>query len=394
MSRSSLLNVFLTFIVTVSLLALYRHFILNSGGLQSLRGSIATPPLEIPSLDHKNLMSNNGSSHSRVPAIQSSAGPPPRSRVRADTTTVTGDDHFATCESNYRRSMLPWSVIENVKTFVFFIGHGRSGSSIIGSMLDSHPHMIISYQSHILQEVLNKPEASDKSFIFNKIWKTSCYMTMMTRGRATYKDNKKNYTLFFDGLYQGKYNNHVDVIGDKEAGKISGMFMHDPEKFKSMLSKLREAVDIPIKVIHPIRNPFDNIATILLYEYHEHSIVEATKTKLGNSTIVIDSKRVDSNTEDYFLYYQASEEAPKMFNLDTIQIHNQDLVMHPRRTIIGLCEFLEVFCSDDYIETCSNKMFGEVSKTRYKIQWKDYQIANITKNIQKFKSLLRYDFNS
>jgi len=193
--------------------------------------------------------------------------------------------------------------------------------------------MIISYQSKILQDILSKPEASTKSFIFNKIWKTSCYMTLKTNGRATYKDNKKNYTLFFDGLYQGKYNNYVDVIGDKEGNKISGMFMRDPEKFQTMLTKLRETVNIPIKVIHPIRNPFDNIATMLLYEYYERSIIEATKTKLGNHTIAIDPERIDFNIEDYFLHYQASEEAPKIHNLNTIQIHNQDLVMHPRRTI-------------------------------------------------------------
>jgi len=312
------------------------------------------------------------------------------SQVRAAPDTIDGEADTATCGSNY--NILPWSVIENVKTFVFFIGNPRSGSSIIGSMLDSHPHMIISYQSHILQEILRKPEASTKSFIFNKIWKTSCFMT---RGRrAAYKNSKKNYTLFFDELYQGKYNSHVDVIGDKEAGKISGIFMHGPEKFQTMLTKLRGTVNIPIKVIHPIRNPFDNIATMLLYEFYENSAIETTKTKLGNNTIAIDPKTIDSNIKDYFLHYQASEEAPKMFNLSTIQIHNQDLVTYPRRTIISLCEFLEIPCSDGYIETCSNKMFNEVSRTRYRIQWNDYQIAKITENIQKFQSLSRYDFNS
>jgi len=72
------------------------------------------------------------------------------------------------------------------------------------------------------------------------------------------------------------------------------------------------SVDIPIKVIHP---PFDNIATMLLYEYHEHS---SYKKKLGNSAIAI--RRVDFNIEDYFLPYQTSEEAS---NLDTIYAYTQ-----------------------------------------------------------------------
>ncbi|XP_065894822.1 uncharacterized protein [Dysidea avara] len=324
----SIPGLFVIFIATVSLLAWY-HF-LNPEELQ-YGTRLATPPLKMPKQD-KDLkwMPNSGSS-SQSPLfyfVKSAS-----SQLHPGGNDSTGETTVS-CTSNYRKSQLPSSVIENAKTFVFFVGHGRSGSSIIGSMLDSHPHMIIAYQSHILQDILKNPEVPTKSFIFNKIWKTSCYMTVTTGRKETYKDSKKNYTLFFDGLYQGKYSNYIDVIGDKEAGKISGIFMKDPDQFQTMLSKLQAAVNIPIKVIHPIRNPFDNIATFLLYKLNRHNDTATTKTKLGNQTVAIDLKKIDDDIEDYFHRYQAAEEATKMFNLDTIKIHNKDLVMHPRKTIV------------------------------------------------------------
>ena len=39
---------------------------------------------------------------------------------------------------------LPLSVINRVKIYVFFVGVARSGHSIVGAVLDSHPHIVIS----------------------------------------------------------------------------------------------------------------------------------------------------------------------------------------------------------------------------------------------------------
>ena len=39
---------------------------------------------------------------------------------------------------------LPLSVINRVKIYVFFVGVARSGHSIVGAILDSHPHIVIS----------------------------------------------------------------------------------------------------------------------------------------------------------------------------------------------------------------------------------------------------------
>ena len=44
------------------------------------------------------------------------------------------------------------SQIDGVERFVLFIGHARSGHSIIGSMMDAHPNMVISHEFQVLEK--------------------------------------------------------------------------------------------------------------------------------------------------------------------------------------------------------------------------------------------------
>ena len=345
---------------TVSILVVLCYF-LNSGGLNTIRDTVSQQPSDLYHQDDV---------HSTV-----------RKKCKQD------------CEESTNK-VLSVAAIKHVKTFVFFIGHPRSGHSIVGSLLDAHPHMVISHQSGILRKIIQKPNILTKLDIFNAIWNNS-YYTMMTQveNHRSITGAPKNYTLFFDGLYQGSYDSYIDVIGDKQGGLPSDIFMHNPKKFRTMLSKLQAVVDMPIKVIHVIRNPFDNIATAILYDAFAN-VSLTTKAKLGNDPLDVDSKIIDKNIDQYFRRYQASEDAIEMFKLDAIKIHSKDLVMYPRRTILELCEFLGVSCSDDYLTKCINKLYSKVSRTRYRIQWNDYQIATIKENIQKFKSLSRYSYIS
>ena len=62
----------------------------------------------------------------------------------------------------------PLSVINDVKAFVFFIGIGRSGHSIIANILDSHPHMVVSNELNLFK-MLNTSwcATADKSFLLH-----------------------------------------------------------------------------------------------------------------------------------------------------------------------------------------------------------------------------------
>ena len=82
---------------------------------------------------------------------------------------------------------------------VFFVGHTHSGYSIEGSLMNSHPHVVISDEYDLSTELSSGSIATDRITIFNNL------------GYSL-----KGCTLFVDGLYQGKYVDQIDVIGDEK----------------------------------------------------------------------------------------------------------------------------------------------------------------------------------
>ena len=48
-------------------------------------------------------------------------------------------------------SSLSKDLIGRIKTFVLFIGKERSGSSIVGALMNAHPHMAIAHEYHVLR---------------------------------------------------------------------------------------------------------------------------------------------------------------------------------------------------------------------------------------------------
>ena len=280
-------------------------------------------------------------------------------------------------------------VIDGIKTFVFFIGVARSGHSIVAALLDSHPHIVISDELDVFNKVLNHRQVN-KSTLFNQIWYRSCTKAVAPDPDANLHSTSKGYSLAIDGLYQGSYQSYIDVIGDKIGGVTIKTFMADPKLFESQLNKLYALTNLHVKVLHVIRNPYDNIATIVTYRHVKFRQSEVVKIKNSDSKLNASSELVDEVIKYYFDLYEASEVMRQQFNLDTMDVHGKDLITDPRATIVKLCDFLQVTCSDDYLDVVSRKIFSGESRTRYNLMWTDEQITRIEGNIQKFSSLRQY----
>ena len=169
---------------------------------------------------------------------------------------------------------LPQSVFDRVKTFIFFVGHPCSGHSIVGSLIDSHPHMVVSHEYTLFQKLSTGDLAPTKPEIFNALWKRARAGAGIN-GTRSLNYHKKGYTLFVDGLYQGKYVDYIDVIGDKRGDCTIEMFINHPSDWLSVYSILR-SLNVTLKVIHVIRNPYDNIAS-LLFMFVSQTSLESIK---------------------------------------------------------------------------------------------------------------------
>ena len=77
------------------------------------------------------------------------------------------------------------------------------------------------------------------------------------------------------------------------------------------------------------------------------------------------------------------------------QVHNMDLVNDPKKTLIEMCDFFDIDCSSDYIETCAGTVFKSVSKTRELLVWPQKEKQMVMDSIvRRFTFFNRYSFES
>ena len=115
----------------------------------------------------------------------------------------------------------------------------------------------------------------------------------------------KGYSLAIDGLYQGMYDSYIDVIGDKMGGDTSFAYFTDPTEFEHHLNKLHSITNIPFKLFHVIRNPFDNIA---LYEHIRFQDNKIAVIKSINEILRLNPEQIYNAINYFFLCYQAAED--------------------------------------------------------------------------------------
>ena len=76
--------------------------------------------------------------------------------------------------ANYQ-NVVRGDLFEDVNTFCVFIGHGRSGHSIFGALLDAHPNIIIS------------DEANTAKFLQAGFNRTKLFHTLLMKSRRQAK---------------------------------------------------------------------------------------------------------------------------------------------------------------------------------------------------------------
>ena len=93
----------------------------------------------------------------------------------------------------------------DLEAIILFIGYSRSGHSLVGSLLDAHPEILISHELHFMKHLLSGVTANNiaESIVINS---------------AIFNKNGREYTGYdysIDGQYQGKVK-RLRVLGDKK----------------------------------------------------------------------------------------------------------------------------------------------------------------------------------
>lgn len=253
---------------------------------------------------------------------------------------------------------------QDVKTYCLFIGHARSGHSIVGALLDAHPHAVVADE---LDTLLYVDNGFSKQQICTLVLERSQHLA--EKGRKASGREGQVYSYFVPGQWQGRYQK-LQVVGDTRAGLSTQRIGRDPQILQR-LQKLMGNVDL--KILHVLRNPFDNISTMMLRG--GRSVDNATARYFANCDIIRDLRaRVDET--------------------ELLVVRHEALIGQPQVCVTKMCQFLGLEVIPDYVDACAGIIYDSPSKSRSKVEWDTESIDTVQRKIDKFEFLNGYSFTS
>lgn len=249
-----------------------------------------------------------------------------------------------------------------VRTFVVFLGHARSGHSIVGALLDAHPQIALSDELDALRYVAAGFDRDRVLALCLKVARDQHRRERRKRGRAG-----SVYSYAVPGQWQGRHRD-LRVVGDSDAGRSVQRLDEDP----AFLDRLRTTMrGLDLRFVHVVRNPYDNIGTMMLRS--GRSFASAHERYFGNWAKI---ERLRTRLEPGAIH----------------TLRHEDLVTRPQAELASLCGFLGVSSPPDYLEASAGILFRGPSRTRDQVAWTDEQRRAIDSGIAEFERLAGYGF--
>ncbi len=240
-----------------------------------------------------------------------------------------GAAHAASLVAGYRQRQL----FSQVETYCMFIGYPRSGHSLVGSLLDAHPDMVIAHELDALGFVR---DGFRRNQLYALILNNSQQIAAMGREQTGYSYEVPNG-------WQGRYRT-LQVIGDKRGRTSMSRLQQQP----SLLEKLQRVVGDPVRFVHVVRNPFDNISTMA--KRRNMTLEQAADFYFSLCDTVASVKRRAGETH-------------------VIDVRHEAVIADPKAALKEMCAFLGVTPSDDYLVDCASIVYASPHRSRHEAAW-------------------------
>lgn len=241
-----------------------------------------------------------------------------------------------------------------LEKYVLVIGNSRSGTTIVGSILDSHPQMICGNET-----------ASSASF-----WRGS---TLETITAEIEENSSRNAQLGrpsegYQYAIGSAPKSQITVLADKIWNPAVLLLAGD----RRLLSRLRTTMGVPISLIHCVRNPFDTISTM-------HRKSAAT---------------LRDRLRWYFMHCDAIQVIIERQEEPIFEIHNEDVVSHAEDTSRGLFDWLGYPSSAQHLSNIRARVSETYNASRHSVVWTDDLIREVECRASGFPFLSRYAFKT
>jgi hypothetical protein len=251
-------------------------------------------------------------------------------------------------------------VLEGVQTYCLFLGHARSGHSVIGALLDAHPQIVISDEFDALRYLRAGFTRGQLLYGSLEIARRQAANLRRKQGRGG-----KTYSYHVPDGWQGRTQD-LRVVGASRAGWTTRQLSAEP----MLLERVRQRMaPSDVRFVHVIRNPYDNLATMML--------------------------RGERSFDSAFAQYAANCEAigplAERIGRDRIlRVRHEALIADPRATLTKLCAFLGVEADEGYLAAASAQVYRSPARSRTEIEWRPEDDQRVKALIGRFAFLAGY----
>jgi len=215
---------------------------------------------------------------------------------------------------------------------LIFIGSPRTGSTVLGQILNNHPECLISNESRLIQHTIIEEQDFNKelrrsikiayqNYLFG-VYELLSNSNMRVRFQSKWKEFDK-----VSKPYSLQKKKHVKVVGDKKAGGAAKSYIFDKER----MIKLAES-HTELCFLNLVRNPIDTALSYMRSHPHEVKNYEEALSEII---------RLQSATDELF---------GKIPNT-TLRVYYEELLVDPKKELYKIFDWLNVDKSDELLNT-------------------------------------------
>ncbi len=245
-----------------------------------------------------------------------------------------------------------------LRSFCLFVGYPRSGHSLVGALLDAHRHTLLAHELDVLAFV---GEGFSKDELARLVLGNA--RRFAAAGRAW-----TDYAYDVAGQWQGRCA-ELRILGDKKGGRSVRRLGDDP----SLADRLAATMGVPLRYVHVVRNPWDNVATRI-------------RRKPATDAALLADRHFALVERVAALRERVGERA-------LLDVRHEHLVADPRATLARLAAFLGLDAPEDWLAACASVVRPAPRRSRDEITWPRGLVDSIAARAARHAFLAGYAFD-
>jgi hypothetical protein len=257
-------------------------------------------------------------------------------------------------------------LLSGCTAFVAFVGYSRSGGSLVAALMDAHPELVVAHERDVFVHddegaVTARLADPDRETLVKRLLDHANGVRPERQGQRVRPDGSRYYSSYHvEGGWQGRYD-RLRAVGTKnsvESAMVGHRFGAAP------FLALQDQVGLPVRFVHVVRDPFDNIATM--------------KRIHGDRSVLRYRNRAEGVA------------AIKAAGFEVLDVHLDDVIDDPARELRAICELFGVGAPDDYLVACAALVADRPSRTSASAAWTAGEVEAIEAIIEDHPWLHRY----